>query len=361
MSTETQQANLQIDLDPKYDDYDFPTTAPENQSGHPGHTTKEQDAQVRQLRMMLEREGYTERLDTLTLLRFLRARKFNVEHSKAMFVKNEEWRKEFGTDELVRTFDYKERAQMFQYYPQYYHKTDKDGRPVYIEQYGKIDLNAMYKISTAERMVQNLVVEYEKVADPRLPACSRKAGKLLETCCTIMDMKGVGVGRIPSVYGYLKSVSAISQDYYPERLGKLYIINAPWGFASVFSFVKSFLDPITVAKIHVLGSNYQKDLLQQVPAENLPKEFGGECECDGGCQFSDDGPWQDPKYAKPPKWARQDPVTGKDAGNTVQPAPTDSAQDPATKDAPAPATTPVEAEKAPAEGPKMPMEETAGS
>ncbi|OAP65424.1 hypothetical protein AYL99_01396 [Fonsecaea erecta] len=361
MSTETQQANPQMELDPKYDDYDFPTTAPENQSGHPGHTTKEQDAQVHQLRAMLEREGYTERLDTLTLLRFLRARKFNVEHSKAMFIKNEQWRKEFGTDELVRTFDYKERAQMFQYYPQYYHKTDKDGRPVYIEQYGKIDLNAMYKISTAERMVQNLVVEYEKVADPRLPACSRKAGKLLETCCTIMDMKGVGVGRIPSVYGYLKSVSAISQDYYPERLGKLYIINAPWGFASVFSFVKSFLDPITVAKIHVLGSNYQKELLQQIPAENLPKEFGGECECEGGCQFSDDGPWKDPKYAKPPKWAREDPVTGKDAANTVQPAPTDGAQDPVTADAPAPATAPAQAENAPADGPKMPLEETAGS
>jgi hypothetical protein len=75
-----------MDLDPKYDDYDFPTTAPENQSGHPGHTTKEQDAQVHQLRAMLEKEGYTQRLDTLTLLRFLRARKFNVEHSKAMCV-----------------------------------------------------------------------------------------------------------------------------------------------------------------------------------------------------------------------------------------------------------------------------------
>merc|ERR1711939_947113 len=99
---------------------------------------------------MLEQEGYTERLDTLTLLRFLRARKFNVELSKQMFIKNEQWRKEFGVDDLVRNFDYKEKPQVFQYYPQYYHKTDKDGRPVYIEQYGKIDLNAMYKITTAE-------------------------------------------------------------------------------------------------------------------------------------------------------------------------------------------------------------------
>jgi CRAL/TRIO, N-terminal domain len=73
-----------MDLDPKYDDYDFPTTAPEKQSGHAGHTTQEQDAQVYQLRQMLEQAGYKERLDTLTLLRFLRARKFNVELSKQM-------------------------------------------------------------------------------------------------------------------------------------------------------------------------------------------------------------------------------------------------------------------------------------
>lgn len=76
--------NPSIDLDPKYDNYDFPVTAPEAQSGHPGHTTKEQDAAVHQLRMMLEQAGYTERLDTLCMLRFLRARKFNVELAKQM-------------------------------------------------------------------------------------------------------------------------------------------------------------------------------------------------------------------------------------------------------------------------------------
>lgn len=66
-------------------------------------------------------------------------------------------------------------------------------------------------------MLQNLVLEYERLADPRLPACSRKAGHLLETCCTIMDLKGVGVTSITTVYSFVKEVSAISQNYYPER------------------------------------------------------------------------------------------------------------------------------------------------
>ena len=55
-------------LDPKYDNYDYPTISATNQSGHPGHTTPQQDAQVHQLRTQLEQAGFRERLDTLTLV-----------------------------------------------------------------------------------------------------------------------------------------------------------------------------------------------------------------------------------------------------------------------------------------------------
>ena len=39
---------------------------------------------------------------------------------------------------------------------------------MYIEQLGKVDINAMYKITTQKRLLENLVNEYEKFADPRL-------------------------------------------------------------------------------------------------------------------------------------------------------------------------------------------------
>ncbi|KAG8529224.1 uncharacterized protein KY384_005859 [Bacidia gigantensis] len=325
----------EIEKHPQYDDYDYPTTAPTVQSGHPGHTTKEQDAAIFSLRTQLEQAGYKERLDTLTMLRFLRARKFDVAAAKKMFEDCEKWRKEFGVDDLVRNFEYTEKSKVFEYYPQYYHKTDKashfdsailrllalvDGRPVYIEHLGKIDLPAINKITTDKRMLQNLVVEYEKLADPRLPACSRKSGQLLETCCTVLDLKGVGVTRVPSVYGYLRQTSAVSQNYYPERLGHMYLINAPWGFASVFSVVKGFLDPVTVQKIHVLGSGYQSELLKQVSKENLPEVLGGTC------------PWQEPEWMKPPKWA-QDGAAQPKAEETK---PTEAAKPTEVSTAPAP-------------------------
>ncbi|RKF83781.1 Sec14 cytosolic factor [Golovinomyces cichoracearum] len=291
-------------FDPKYDHYDFPVTSINQTSGHPGFTTPQQDAKVHQLRTKLLQNGYSERIDTLTLLRFLRARKFDVALAEKMFIDTEEWRKEIKLDDLTRNFEYTEKEQVFAFYPQYYHKTDKDGRPLYIEQLGKIDLTALYKITTPERMLNNLAVEYEKMADPRLPACSRKSGILHENCCTIMDLKGVGLSKVSSVYSYVKQASVISQNYYPERLGRLYMINAPWGFSGAFSIVKGWLDPVTVGKIHILGSNYQKELMAQVPAENLPKIFGGTCDCAGGCTLSDTGPWTDPLWTKPAWWQK---------------------------------------------------------
>lgn len=74
-------------------------------------------------------------------------------------------------------------------------------------------------------------------------------------------------------------------------MGKFYVINAPWGFSTVWSLVKGWLDEATVAKIHILGSSYTSDLLKQVPADSLPKFLGGACDCPGGCSLSDAGPW----------------------------------------------------------------------
>lgn len=44
----------------------------------------------------------------------------------------------------------------------------KFGRPCYYEQLDTIDIPAMYKTTTPKRLLQNVVVEYEKFEDIRL-------------------------------------------------------------------------------------------------------------------------------------------------------------------------------------------------
>jgi len=108
-----------------------------------------------------------------------------------------------------------------------------------------------------------------------------------------MDLKNVSIGQFWSVKDYVMTASKIGQDYYPECMGKFYIINAPFLFSTVWACIKPWLDEVTVKKINILGSGYKSTLLEQIPAENLPKELGGTCECKEGCSMSDDGPWKE--------------------------------------------------------------------
>lgn len=55
--------------------------------------------------------------------------------------------------------------------------------------------------TTPERQLQKLVVEYEKFQRERLPVCTRERGELVETSCTIMDLKNVGIGQFWKVRG----------------------------------------------------------------------------------------------------------------------------------------------------------------
>lgn len=286
-------------------------------AGHPGHLDPGQQHNLTQFRSLLQSSTFTtlpshstvtllpttdtdprvtngpgyDRFADEHLLRFLRARKFDLEKAKIMWEANEKWRIEFGTDEIARQFDYKEQVEVDKYYPQYYHKMDKDGRPIYIERLGKLDINKLYAVTTQERQLQRLVHEYERFLRDRLPACSNNAGHLVETSCTIMDLYNVGLGSFYRVKDYVSAASNIGQNYYPETMGKFYIINAPYLFSTVWGFIKPWLDEVTVSKISILGKGYKPDLLKQIDEANLPADLGGKCQCPEGCSLSDAGPW----------------------------------------------------------------------
>ncbi|TCD68340.1 Actin- protein 6 [Steccherinum ochraceum] len=252
--------------------------------GRLGNLTPEQEQTLEKFKEELKAEGHfvPERMDDATLLKFLRARKFDLVKAKAMILATEKWRKDFGVDEIVASFDFKEAAEVDKYYPQYYHKMDKDGRPIYVERLGLLNINELYKITTKERQLKRLVYEYEKFLSDRLPACSKAVGHPVETCCSILDLKDVSLFNFWKVKDYIQEAAGIYQNHYPECMGKMYVLNAPFGFTTAYNVVKRWLDPVTVSKITVMGSDYKETLLAQIPAENLPREFGGECHCAEG-------------------------------------------------------------------------------
>ena len=233
--------------------------------------------------------------DDLFLLRFLRARKFDLEKTMLMFKKFLQWRIDTKVDEISQSYEIENLIEIKKLYPHGYHRTDKLGRPVYIELYDKTDVNGLFKVTTDEKMIKYYIKQYERQIKYIFPACSAVVQKPVEQSCTILDANGIGIlSLVGPIKGFVKLASDIGQDYYPEMLGKMTILNVGFLFRAIWSMVKSFIDAKTQAKISLLKSNYKDELLKLIDEDKLPSFFGGKCTCDNflyGCLGSDIGPW----------------------------------------------------------------------
>ncbi|KAL9228757.1 hypothetical protein vseg_004304 [Gypsophila vaccaria] len=239
--------------------------------------------------------------DYYMLLRFLKARKFDIEKAKQMWANMLQWRKEFGADNLMKDFEYNELDEVLKFCPQGFHGVDKDGRPIYIYQLGKIDAEKLMRVTTMERYLKYHAQDFERCFAIKFPACSIAANRHIDSTTSILDVQGLGFKNVAKpARDLIMRIQKIDNDNYPETLHCMYIINAGGGFKLAWNTIKTLLDPQTTSKIHVLGQKYQSKLYEIIDKSQLPEFLGGTCNCadQGGCLRSDKGPWKDPDIFK---------------------------------------------------------------
>ncbi|XP_052187971.1 phosphatidylinositol/phosphatidylcholine transfer protein SFH9-like [Diospyros lotus] len=239
--------------------------------------------------------------DYHTLLRFLKARKFDLDKTIHMWTEMLKWRKENHVDSIIQDCTYDEYDEVLHYYPHGFHGVDKEGHPVYIERLGKVEPSKLMRVTTVDRFLKYHVQGFEKTFAEKFPACSIAAKKHIDSTTTILDVHGVNWMNFGKVaHDLVMRMQKIDGDNYPETLHQMFIVNAGSGFKLLWNTVKSFIDPRTTAKIHVLGTKFQNRLFEVIDLSQLPDFLGGTCSCpnEGGCLRSDKGPWNDPELMK---------------------------------------------------------------
>lgn len=190
----------------------------------------------------------------VTLLRFLRARKWNLPAAINMLLSTVEWRSAIGVFDLVRKGDTFIDSRLWESGKSFFYGTDKHGRTVIYVIARKHDKN-IPGIAENQKFTIFLMEIARKLMLPGT-----------ETVTLIFDMAGFTMSNMD--FSQVKFLVNCFQSFYPESLGKCYIVGAPWIFWTAWKLIKPLLDPVVSSKIFFLKS---EELVNHIDRDMLAK------------------------------------------------------------------------------------------
>ncbi|KAL2462808.1 Sec14p-like phosphatidylinositol transfer family protein [Forsythia ovata] len=228
------------------------------QEGITDESNEEEKEKLALMRATVEKQNLASKdIDDLTMRRFLRARDQNVEKASTMLLKYLEWKRTFVPKGFIAASEVSNEIAQNKMFMQ---GTDKKGRPI------AVVFGARHFSTKGEEFKRFLVFALDKL-------CARMHGGQ-EKFTIIGDLKGYGYANC-DIRAYIAALS-ILQDYYPERLGKVFVINAPYIFMTVWKIIYPFIDQNTKKKIVFVGNKQlHSTLLEDIDENQLPEIYGG--------------------------------------------------------------------------------------
>ncbi|KAG1880706.1 CRAL/TRIO domain-containing protein [Suillus tomentosus] len=217
--------------------------------------------------------------DDITLLRFLRARRYDVDKAQKQFSDTEAWRKQHNVDELFRTFEVNEMESARRFYPRWTGRRDKAGLPVYVYRLASLDAPLRKELESvpSDRRYQRIVVLYEAMTRFVLPLCSHLAAPTpVSSVTTIIDLEQVSLSAMWSLRSHLQVASTMATANYPETLSTIAIVNSPSFFPTIWNWIKTWFDEGTRNKIHILGKDPGPTLRLLIDERDIPQSYGGQ-------------------------------------------------------------------------------------
>uniref|UniRef100_A0A3Q2UJ94 SEC14-like protein 1 n=2 Tax=Fundulus heteroclitus TaxID=8078 RepID=A0A3Q2UJ94_FUNHE len=215
------------------------------------------------------------------VLRFLKARDFNMDKAREFLCHSLTWRKQHQVDFLLDTW---KRPQLLQdYYTGGWHHHDRDGRPLYVLRLGQMDTKGLVR-ALGEEVLLRQVLSINEEGLKRCEENTRLFGRPISCWTCLVDLEGLNMRHLwrPGVKALLRIIEAVEANY-PETLGRLLILRAPRMFPVLWTLVSPLIDENTRKKFLVYaGRDYQGPggLVDYIDREIIPDFLGGDCMCD---------------------------------------------------------------------------------
>ncbi|KAJ0176383.1 hypothetical protein K1T71_007562 [Dendrolimus kikuchii] len=243
-----------------------------------GELTPLQESRLLQLRKWIADLQKGKVPSDTTLLRFLRARDFNVEKAREMLSQSLLWRKKHQVDRILSEYETPEVVK--QYFPGGWHHHDKDGRPLYILRLGQMDVKGLLK-SIGEDGLLKLTLHVCEEGLKLLEEATRSSEHAVQSWCLLVDLDGLNMRHLwrPGVRALLRIIQIVEANY-PETMGRVLIVRAPRVFPILWTIVSTFIDENTRSKfLFYAGKDYLQagGLLDYIPDDLIPDFLGGPC------------------------------------------------------------------------------------
>lgn len=190
------------------------------------------------------------------LLRFLRARKFDVEKAYSMLMSSLNFRVEQDIMNLLYLGDTVFALEQFA--ASCIHKTDKLGFPA-------IFVNASQHVKGAFSESMNRQFTLYSIESARL-----FLKYPVEKVSIVFDLRNLGLKNLD--LDIVRFMIDTLQSFYPECLGRIYIVDAPFIFKGAWAIIKPLLDSVVAAKIKFVSIS---SLKEHIDDESLLQNYGG--------------------------------------------------------------------------------------
>ncbi|CAJ0547309.1 Ff.00g019360.m01.CDS01 [Fusarium sp. VM40] len=212
------------------------------------------------------------------VLRFLRARKWDVEKALVMLVATMNWRHNdmkvdddiMKNGDAVAVEDEKtdspskqvsaDMMKQLRMGKSFLHGTDKQGRPICVVRV-RLHKAGQECEESLEKYTVYIIETARMTLEPPV-----------DTACIVFDMTGFSMANMD--YTPVKFMIKCFEANYPESLGAVLVHKAPWLFQGIWKVIRGWLDPVVAAKVHF--TNNRTELEEYIAPNHLIKELDGD-------------------------------------------------------------------------------------